>query len=838
MKYRFFCVTLTIISAAMAAVADDVVRQISMQTGTLDRTSGWAQVWTSSEPAPGLTMTASRLDMQAAPDGIHLDMREGSNNSSTYVLAPEAGWRVKEISLSFIGNSAADPVTVSSLGKTIVSTSGVQTLTVKPGEFDIPAITLTGNNQGITTTDFRVTLSTIEPEDYTEYPVDLSVGQLTASMGTFYSMWESPELFLASTTKSGSRVANMTRGSDGTHLDLREGTAGESNYYISTCGSRRVVGFELTFVANDSSKPVTVVSGAQELTASATPQTLIVAGLGYGQLASFTLKGNNGGILAKDFKVRVAETSPTGRGVSIFTYTGYPPYSTVYRIPVVAYIPAGDKAGRMVAVNDFRPCGADIGYGEVDFHVAYSDNGGLNWTAPFDPVDTNGNHVADGDGQGTPATSNENRDCGFGDAVLVADRETGELLMLGACGRVPIGQATRAIPQGIAIWRSNDGGETWTPWKDITESILTQLDDKCEYGKVDGFFFTAGRMVQSKYVKVGTHYRVYTIAGGASRKVNDTQCWVFYTDDFGDIWHILGDPLNPAQHTGGMEPKCEELPDGSVMLSGRAGGGTRAWNVFSYTDIKSGEGYWDTQAHNRMVTGAASCNGDPLIVPVKNTQTGAGAYLLLQSTPCNPGSRVNVGINYKVLGQGFDDFGNAENLAGGWDGYLQVTALPSAYSSMAIMTDGTIGLLFEEQTYAGRDYSEVYRNLTIEDITGGDYTFAPDTDLAVALALTRQMVDGRLAAARAAYSERTELLETLAGAADDFNAEPSTDAYLRFNRAYYAVLTNRAMDSIGLIPAAGDATVRYFDLQGRPVANPTKGLYLRTLGNKTDKIIL
>ncbi len=837
MNYRLFCVALTL-GAAMAAVADDVVRQISMQTGTLDYTTGWAQVWTSTEAAPGLTMTASRRDMQAAPDGINLDMREGSSKSSTYVFSPEAGWRVKEITLSFVGNSANDPVTVSSLGKTLVSTSEVQTLNVKPAEFDIPAITLTGNNQGITTTNFQVVLTPVVPEAYTEYDVDLTTGKLTSSKGTFYCMWESPEVILAATTTNNMSVANMAAGSDGKHLDLREGTAQESNYYISTLGSRRVVGFEITFVANDPSKPVTVVSGSQQVTASATEQTLTVAGLGYGQLASFTLKGPNGGILAKDFKVRLAETSPTGRGVSVFTYTGHAPYSTVYRIPVIAYIPAGSKAGRMVAVNDFRPCGADIGFGEVDLHVAYSDDGGLNWTAPFDPVDANGNHVADGDGQGTPATSNENRDCGFGDPVLMADRETGELLMLGTCGRVPIGQATRAIPQGIAIWRSTDGGETWTQWKDITESILTQLDNNCDYGKVDGFFFTAGRMVQSKYVKVGSHYRVYAIAGGASRTVNDTQCWVFYTDDLGETWHILGDPMNPAQRTGGMEPKCEELPDGSVMLSGRAGGGTRAFNVFSYTDINSGEGYWDDQVFGRMVTGGASCNGDPLIVPVKNVNTGVGAYLLLQSTPCNPGSRVNVGVNYKLLAQGFDDFGNAENLASGWDGYLQVTALPSAYSSLAVMADGTIGLIFEERTY-GCDYSEIYRNLTVEDITGGDYTFAPDTDLSTALALTRQMVDGRLQAARSAYPDRTKLLQALSAAADEFNAEPSTEAYVRFNRAYYGVLNNQTMDSINRVNAGADETpVRYFDLQGRPVAAPAKGLFLRSAGNKTTKVIL
>lgn len=825
-----FNLRFALISAAMSvgmiATATDVVREISLQTGTLDSSTGWSQRWTGTETSPSISMTSSRKDMAAATDGVNLDMREGTAGASTYTIIPEAGWRVKEISLSFRGNDASKPVTVSAMGQQLVSTPNeVKTIVVTPGQYDSPAITLTGSNAGITSTAFTVTLTEAVPEPYTEAVINMETGKFTSNMGAYHNLWESDEVILTSTTASNQRAANMAVAADNVSLDLREGTAGGSNYYLSTRGSRRIVGYELTFVSNDASKPVTVTCGSKSLTSTTEPQTLVVADVPYGQIATFTLTGSNAGITATSFKARLAETTPTGRGINVFTYTGIEPYATVYRIPVVAYIPAGSKAGRLIAVNDFRPCGADIGFGEVDLHVSHSDDGGLNWCNPYDPVDAQGNHVADGDGQGTPATSNENRDCGFGDPVLVADCESGDLLMLGTCGRVPIGQATRAIPQGIAIWHSQDGGETWTQWKDITESILTQLDDNCEYGKVDGFFFTAGRMVQSKYVKVGSHYRVYVVAGGASRQRNDTQCWVFYTDDFGQSWHILGDPMKPALTTGGSEPKCEELPDGSILFSGRAGGGVRNWNIFSYTDIEKGEGYWDKAVGGRMMTGAASCNGDALIIPVKDTKTGDGAYLLLQSTPCHPSSRINVGINYKVLQQGYDDFGTAAKIAADWDGHIQVTSLPSAYSSLTAMPDGTIGFIYEEATF-GRDYCEVYRNLTAEDITAGKYTYAPDADCATALRLTRQMVDGRLAYAKTAYASRTELLATLEAVAKAFSDAPSTEAYLLFNRAYNAVLTNTPMDSIDEISATAAAPARYYDLLGRPVAIPRAGALL------------
>ncbi len=827
----FSSTRLALFAAAMAvfqaAAADDVVRKISLQTGALDSPSGWSQKWTGSETNPSISMTASRRDMGPAADGVNLDMREGSAKTSTYIITPDAGWRVTRISLSFKGNDTANPVTISSLGQKIVSSAEVQTLTVSPGRFDTPSITLSGNNQGITTTDFTVTLTETEPEPSEAYTIDLTTGKLSMSKGTYYCLWQSPDVNLVATTGNKQSIANMAAATDGKSLDLREGTAGTSTYYLSTNGSRRVSGFELTFVANDPSKPVTVASGSKSITASATPQTLRIDNLAYGQVASFTLTGSNAGIKATDFKALLTETSPTGQGVNVFTYTGFAPYSTVYRIPVVAYVPAGPKAARLVAINDFRPCGADIGFGEVDLHISHSDDGGLTWSIPADLVDAQGNHVADGDGEGTPATSNENRDCGFGDASLVADRESGDLLMMGVCGRIPIGQCTREIPQGLAIWHSRDGGDTWTPWKDITEDILTLLDDRCEYGHADGLFFTAGRMAQSKYIKVDSHYRVYVVAGVVSRKLSDTQCFVFYSDNFGDSWQVLGDPMKPALTTGGAEPKCEELPDGSVLFSGRSGGGVRTWNIFSYTDIAKAEGYWDKAEPGRMASGAASCDGDPLVIPVRSATTGEGAYLLLQSTPCHPSSRINVGINYKVLSQGYDDFGTAKNIASDWDGFIQVTSLPSAYSSLTIMPDGTVGFLYEESTF-GPDYCEVYRNLSVEDITSGAYTYdtSADADCQTALGLARQMVEGRLADAKQTYgSSRPALVETLRGAADAFLAKPSVDGYIDFNRAHNAVLTNTPLPT-GIDEVTAPATAapeELFDLLGRPVVNPAKG---------------
>lgn len=799
--------------------AQTITKTISPSTGTFGTPSGFSQRWTSNDGVPVITLTASRNDFCAGPNNTGMQLHEGSAKTSTYSISVEGAWHVSGFSLTFRSNDEANPVTITSGGTSEVSAYDAdKTFAVTNlSELEAAQFTLSGNNKGILTSDFTVTLEPITPEEYTEVIIDMTTGSF-AENSAWKSLWQTnpgsdKRVFLAAP------VLNMAAAADGKGLDLREGTANSSDYVISTAGSYRVTGFEITFTGNDPANPVTVTAAGKTLTSSDTEQTLTVDGIAYGSKAKFTLEGNNKGITTKSFKVRLSECTPTKRGVVVFPYIGFKPFSTVYRIPTLAYIPTGKHAGRILAVNDFRPCGADIGYGEVDLHTSYSEDNGLTWTDPTDPVDAQGNHVADGDGKGSPSTSNENRDCGFGDPSIVADRESGELLMMGVCGRIPIGQATRAIPQGLAIWHSTDGGDTWTMWKDITEDILGMLDNNCEYGAVDGLFFTAGRMVQSKYVKVGSHYRVYVVGGGRSDSRKDTQCWVFYTDDLGRSWHILGDPYKPALTTGGSEPKCEELPDGSIVYSGRANGG-RTFNVFTYTDYATGAGRWDNAEFSRMITGAASCNGDALIVPVKNTADNSTAYLLMQSIPQHPTARVNVGINYKVLGQGYDDFGSAVAVSTNWSGSYQVTNIASAYSSLALLGDGSIGFIYEEATF-GCDYSEIYRTLTVEQITHGAYTYAPDDEGATALRLTRELVAGKLAAAKEAYPERTALLAAMQSAADAFNASPTDETYLAFNQAWFDVKDNQS----GIHEISGQIkSEEYYDLSGRRVLNPRRGM--------------
>ena len=111
---------------------------------------------------------------------------------------------------------------------------------------------------------------------------------------------------------------------------------------------------------------------------------------------------------------------------------------------------------------------------------------------------------------------------------------------------------------------------------------------------------------------------------------------VIYSDDFGRTWKVLG-TLDQLPVPYGDEAKCEELPDGRVVISSRAWGG-RYFNIYSYSDVASGAGTWGEPAPSgRRVNGCASlenaCNGGLLIIPAVRTIDKKKVYLALQSVP-------------------------------------------------------------------------------------------------------------------------------------------------------------------------------------------------------------
>lgn len=391
-----------------------------------------------------------------------------------------------------------------------------------------------------------------------------------------------------------------------------------------------------------------------------------------------------------------------------------------YRIPAIAVT----KDGALVAVADYRFCRADIGNGRIDLHSRISYDNGATWSQ----IET----IISGDGKKVDNNPNISLSAGYGDPCIVADRESNRLLLICVCGYQTYFAATRDVPNQVARLYSDDGGKTWSKPQVITEQFYAPLD-KSLVGPIKSMFIGSGRIHQSRITKVGDYYRLY--ASMLARDKDGRFCnFVVYSDDFGGQWDILGGVDVPPIPLGGDEPKTEELPDGSILLSSRCGGG-RLYNIFTFTDSDKAQGYWGKYAfsgekNNGVTALGNSCNGEVMILPVKRNCDNKDMFIALQSLPFGNG-RTNVGIYYKELAS-FSDYNYPQNFAKEWDGRLQVTDKASAYSTMIQQANGALAFIYEEDTYktVGGGYSIIYKELTIEDITNGKYSYNPNVDRA------------------------------------------------------------------------------------------------------------
>jgi len=379
----------------------------------------------------------------------------------------------------------------------------------------------------------------------------------------------------------------------------------------------------------------------------------------------------------------------------------------VYRIPAIAK----NRKGELVAIYDYRICGFDIGFGEVDQVMRISKNNGKKWSPET--------KIADGVG------GEENVfGVGFGDPALCFDRESNRGVLISVSGKCIYGYAKADYRPFIARQITTDGGHTWGAPEDITQQFwgkkgsLFQQSDTDDGTGVYAWagFFGSGKILQSRLTKVGQYYRLYAalLVKGTGLK----GAYVVYSDDMGMNWQLLGgDPaFQPAPDSD--EPKVEELPSGQIVLSGRKWYG-RTFNIWTFAQGSTTAGSWDKPVNSHDVAGgikvgANSCNGEILIVKGKLAQSGKRCTVALQSLP-KADTRADVTIFYKVLEEGKSYTSTA--FAEGWKQGLQVTNKRSAYSTMCQQKNGHIAFFYEEEPYI---YNMVYVPLTLSQITNGE----------------------------------------------------------------------------------------------------------------------
>ena len=610
----------------------------------------------------------------------------------------------------------------------------------------------------------------------TSIEILVSTGTFTASNanGTWHSKWESSELAGFSLSTSAN---NMT--TEGDYIAGYSGQSGSSAYTITAPEGLVVAGYSFDYAntGGDNSYALTITAEGKSYTSSATAQHLDVEVVDPARIVSFTQSGANKGITFSNFVVYMKLDIRTPEAA----FDVFPTLTTndiPYRIPAIATA----KNGNIIAVADYRHSRADIGMatnGRIDLRARISTDNGETWGEIFD--------IIQGKGAAGIDASNNDMYVGFGDPAIVADRESDRVLVISCSGNVSFPSGQRNNHQGIAHFYSEDNGLTWSTPVDRAESIYSQFDNT-QHGPVRAMFVGSGKISQSQYIKVGDYYRIYCAV--LVKNVNGTHVnFALYSDDFGANWTVLGGGEVSPIPSGGDEPKADELPDGSVIISSRTTGG-RIYNIFSYTDSEKAEGSWGTakysnSSNNGTIAVSNSTNGEIMFVPAKRKADDKKVYLALQSVPLGSG-RANVGIYYKEL-ETLEDFISPEAIAADWDGRHQSSYVAGAYSTMTLQHDNNVGFLYEEDTYgtSGGGYTIVYKNYSIEYITDSAYVYDADVDkhAIVAAGIDAKVAEFDTEAPTYIGSVDASSLNAVATLIEAYKATPSYEAYEAINAA-------------------------------------------------------
>ena len=407
---------------------------------------------------------------------------------------------------------------------------------------------------------------------------------------------------------------------------------------------------------------------------------------------------------------QTAASAIDGKKQTLFSSVNHA--SKPYRIPAVATL----NNGTVLAVADQRPCGADVGNGEVDIYAkvgTIASNGTYTWNpATTDPSANGGLKIADG------TSSN-----GYGDAAVVVDRESGKVLVICVAGNVVFSNGSSSKHNKMARIVGSADGLSWESPQDVTSKFFAN-----ELSSAYTMFMASGRMIQSEMVKVGNYYRIYGALLVREKKniltkVNNN--YVVYSDDLGATWKVLG---GAKAVSSGDEAKVEELPNGDIVLSSRTSGG-RYYNVFKFSNLNNATGSWGS-ATKCSFAGSNSTNGELLFYKGLVDANGKEYNVMLQSLPTGS-SRSNVAVYYKAFATDKSSW-SVSDFTSGWTKGIEVDNGASGYSTMTILPNGQVGFLYEDDydtSKASGDYCNiVYVPLTVEEITGGKFSAPANND--------------------------------------------------------------------------------------------------------------
>lgn len=322
-----------------------------------------------------------------------------------------------------------------------------------------------------------------------------------------------------------------------------------------------------------------------------------------------------------------------------------------YRIPALA----ATTRGTLIAAYDGRPSMADLP-NHIAVLVRRSTDGGKTW-GPQQVV------------RQAPAPA------GFGDASLIVDRRTGRIFLFYAASvhQGYVGSHTGNDPRDPNVLQadysySDDDGATWHARR-ITAQIKNPAWGGLFASSGEGIQLRqgphAGRLIQQYVVRIGGH----NYAASA------------YSDDDGATW-AMGQPVGPGMD----ENKSVGLADGSVLLD------VRDSPKRQFALSRDGGETWSRPHPVDALTDPGD-NGSIIRYAPEAPASDPRSHWLLESNTDDPDLRRNL-----VVRQSCDD-GKT------WPIVRVVEPGSAAYSTLTMLPDGRIGLLYERNGYQKLSYT-------------------------------------------------------------------------------------------------------------------------------------
>lgn len=328
-----------------------------------------------------------------------------------------------------------------------------------------------------------------------------------------------------------------------------------------------------------------------------------------------------------------------------------------YRIPALVV----SDEGTVLAFCEGRTHNARD-HGDIDMMLRRSTDNGETWERMQLVYDEDVAEAARGDGEAPPWAA---EDITIGNPCPVVDRSTGRIWL-------PFCRDN----DDVFVTFSDDDGLTWAEPRMITASVKP----------ADWGWYATGPGVGIQ-LRRGPHAGRLVIPCDHRERVDGESVMfshVFYSDDHGQTWRLGG---SVAQHTD--ESQVVELTDGSLMINcrnywGRSGGrpdrgGMRA--IARSTD--GGESWGELRFDDALIEPVCQAS----FIRYSAEDRDGDRNRLLFSNPASRHSRTQMTMRLSY------DEGQT------WPVSRLVHPGSAAYSCLAALPDGRIGLLYERDSY-------------------------------------------------------------------------------------------------------------------------------------------